>query len=170
MKNLIGDCTLCGEHSLHIYGESGARVMQCVSCGYTSTSKFTGNKEDNEEYKKLTDEMRGWVKESKARFWIPTIMTLPTGMLYPKNIEVVCEEDSKKMGITVVDYVMKWAFAQMVDIPEDERENYPDGMGGHYKSRYDTDNAKIFDVFIEAMAFLTQSMKEKDEDRQTKVE
>ena len=63
------------------------------------------------------------------------MITLPFGTLYPVNI----------------DGEMKWAFAEMVDIPEEEQKNYPDERGGYFKQRYDTDNQKIFDTFLEAM-------------------
>ena len=42
----------------------------------------------------------------------------------------------------------------MVDIPEDERENYPDPSGGFYERRIDTDNAKIYRKFMDGMIFL----------------
>ena len=45
--------------------------MQCIWCGYVSSPKFIGKKEDNEEYKKLTDDMKNWSKEALGRIWIP---------------------------------------------------------------------------------------------------
>ena len=141
MSNLISNCKLCDEHSLHVYGDENAQIMQCVSCGYTSTSNFKGKLEENEEYKKLNGDMKRWVKETENRFWIPTIMTLPTGMLYPIDVE----------------NEMKWAFAPMVDIPEEEQKNYPDGIGGFFKQRYDNDNQTTFDEFVDSMLFLTKS-------------
>ena len=139
--NAISNCLLCGEHSLHIYGDENAQIMQCVNCGYTSTSNFKGKLEENEEYKKLNGNMKKWVKETENRFWIPTIMTLPTGMLYPIDVE----------------NEMKWAFAPMVDISEEEQDSYPDGNGGFFKQRYNNDNQTTFDEFVDSMLFLTKS-------------
>ena len=139
MNNLISNCKLCEEHSLHAYGGHGAEIMQCVNCGYTSTSNFKGELEENEEYKKLNDDMKRWAKKSDGRFWIPTIMALPTGMLYPIDI----------------DGEMKWAYAPMINIPEEEQKNYPDGNGGFFKQRYDNDNRTLFDKFVDSMLFLT---------------
>ena len=45
MKDIISNCFLCGEHSLHVAGTEEAQVMQCINCGYTTTSKFIGTKE-----------------------------------------------------------------------------------------------------------------------------
>ena len=45
MKDIISNCFLCEEHSLHIAGKEGAQVMQCINCGYTTTSKLIGTKE-----------------------------------------------------------------------------------------------------------------------------
>ena len=41
MDNIIGNCPLCEEHSLHIIGEEEeAQLMQCIWCGYVSSPKF----------------------------------------------------------------------------------------------------------------------------------
>jgi transcription elongation factor Elf1 len=87
MKDVVGNCFLCGEHSLHVMGTEESQVMQCINCGYTTSTKYMGPKEDNEEYKKLPDDMKKWSKWENNRTWIPTIMTLPIGMLYPMNDE-----------------------------------------------------------------------------------
>ena len=140
MKDLVGNCFLCGEHSLHIAGVEESQVMQCISCGYaTSTRYLTKKQDENDEYKKLSKEMKKWSKWENNRTWIPTIMTLPFGMLYPIDVE----------------NEMKWAFAPMVDILEEEQKNYPDGNGGFFKQRYDNDNQTTFDEFVDSMLFLT---------------
>ena len=54
---------------------------------------------------------------------------------------------------------MKWYLAEMVDIPEGEQKNYPDGNGGYYKQKYDTDNQKIYDEFLVAMAEMNKRAK-----------
>ena len=141
---IVSNCPLCEEKSLHVIEEDGIGTQQCINCGYASTSKFIGTKEDNEMYKTLPEEMRSWSKEENDRIWIPTMFTLPFGTLYPTN----------------VDGEMKWGFAEMVDIPEEEQENYPDGNGGYFKQRYDTDNQKIYDVFFEAMVEMNEKARQ----------
>ena len=87
-NNIVGDCPLCKEHSLHILGEGKHQTQQCINCGYVTSEKFKLNdvkKEDSEEYKKLTDDMKEWSMVANNHIWIPTIMTLPFGMLYPFN-------------------------------------------------------------------------------------
>ena len=140
MKDLVSNCFLCGEHSLHVAGTEEAQVMQCINCGYVSSTKYIGTKETNEEYKNLTDEMKEWSKYENGRIWVPSIMTLPFGMVYPEN----------------VNGKMKWAWAEMVDIPKEEQENYPDGNGGFYTKRIDTDNRNILSNFLEGMIYLNQ--------------
>ena len=85
MSELISNCPLCEEHGLHVIGEDETQKMQCLNCGYVSTVKFIGDKETNEEYKLLTEDMKSWAIEKNNRIWIPTIMTLPVGILYPEN-------------------------------------------------------------------------------------
>ena len=145
---LVSNCPLCEEKSLHVMGEKEAEIQQCINCGYSTTSKFIGKKEENEQYEQLTEELKKWVKEANGRIWIPAMMTLPFGMLYPFN-----DENGD----------MKWAFASMIDIPEDEQEKYPRADGnGFYNRRYDTDNPKVYDEFVYAMSELNDKIKNQD--------
>jgi len=153
MKDLISNCFLCEERALHVAGTEEAQVMQCINCGYTTSTKFTGTKETNEEFQKLGEDMKNWAVEKNGKVWIPSIITLPIGMLYPVNITVPNDKENK---------VMKWAFAPMVDIPEEERENFPNGQGGFYERKVDTDNAVVYDLFIEGMTTINKILKEKN--------
>ena len=146
MKDLVSNCFLCGEKALHVAGTEEAQVMQCINCGYTTSTKFKGIKADNEEFQKLGEDMKNWAKEENGHIWIPSIITLPIGMLYPVNI--------KKQ--------MKWAFAPMVEIPEKERENFPNPQGGFYDKKVDTDNSTLYDLFIEGMTDINEILKQRD--------
>jgi Zn ribbon nucleic-acid-binding protein len=148
MKDIIGNCPLCEERALHVAGTEGAQVMQCINCGYTTSTKFKGIKADNEEFQKLGEDMKNWAKEENEHIWIPSIITLPIGMLYPVNI--------KKE--------MKWAFAPMVEIPEDERKNFPNENNGFYERKIDTDNPTIYNLFIEGMTMINEMLKQKVSD------
>ena len=142
---IVSNCPLCEEQSLHIIGDEGTmETQQCINCGYATSTNFIGTKEDNETYKTLPEEMQSWSKEANDRIWIPSMITLPFGTLYPVNI----------------DGEMKWGFAEMVDIPEEEQKNYPDGNGGYYKQKYDTDNQKIYDIFLDAMVEMNERAKD----------
>jgi len=153
--NIISNCPLCEQHSLHVIGQGDEQMLQCLNCGYVSTSKFIGVKEDNEEYKNLTDEMKNWSKEFNGRIWIPSMMTLPIGMLYPQD-----DKDGN----------MKWYFAEMIDIPKEEQENYPNGQGGFYETMYDVDNTKEYDEFFEGMVELNEKMKSDAENQDKTVD
>ena len=145
MKDLISNCFLCGEKALHVAGTEEAQVMQCINCGYTTSTKFRGIKADNEEFQKLGEDMKNWAKEENGYIWIPSIITLPIGMLYPINV--------KKE--------LKWAFAPMVEIPEDERKNFPNQQGGFYDKKIDTDNAVVYNLFLEGMTKVNELLKQK---------
>ena len=145
MKDIIGNCPLCKERALHVAGTEGAQVMQCINCGYTTSTKFKGIKADNENFQKLGEDMKNWAKEENEHIWIPSIITLPIGMLYPVNVK-------KKM---------KWAFAPMVEIPEDERKNFPNENNGFYERKIDTDNPTIYNLFIEGMTMINEMLKQK---------
>jgi hypothetical protein len=145
MKDLISNCFLCEEKALHVAGTEKARVMQCINCGYTTSTKYIGTKETNEEFQKLGEDMKNWAKEENGYIWIPSIITLPIGMLYPVNI--------KKE--------MKWAFAPMVEIPEEDRKNFPNEQGGFYERKIDTDNSTIYDLFLTGMSYINELLKQK---------
>ena len=147
MKDLISNCFLCEERALHVAGTEEAQVMQCINCGYTTSTKFKGTKEDNTEFQKLGEDMKNWAVESNGKIWIPSIITLPIGMLYPVNIK----------------NELKWAFAPMVEIPEEDRKKYPNPSvpGKFYDKKIDTDNAIIYDLFIEGMTTINEMLKQK---------
>ena len=148
---IVSNCPLCEEHSLHVIGDEGTmETQQCINCGYATSTNFMGTKEDNETYKTLPEEMQSWSVEANGRIWIPSMITLPFGTLYPINIDNMVNHKKE----------MKWAFAGMVDIPEEEQKNYPDERGGFYKQQYDTGNQKIFDTFLEAMSEMNEKARQ----------
>ena len=151
MKDIIGNCPLCEERALHVAGTEDAQVMQCINCGYTTTTKFTGMKETNEEFQKLGEDMKNWAVEKNGKIWIPSIITLPIGMLYPIN------NKNKEL---------KWAFAPMVEIPEEDRKKYPNPNlpGKFYDKKIDTDNSVVYDLFIEGMTYINELLKQKASD------
>ena len=147
MKDIISNCFICGEKSLHVAGKEDAQVMQCINCGYTTSTKFRGTRKDNEEFQKLGEDMKNWAKEENGYIWIPTVMALPIGMLYPINV--------KKE--------MKWAFAPMIEIPEEDRKNFPNpsAPGKFYDKKVDTENSIIYDLFLDGISYVNKLLKEK---------
>jgi|TARA_Y100000310_G_scaffold77093_1_gene73625 Zn ribbon nucleic-acid-binding protein len=147
MKNItvLSDCPLCNEHTLQIT-QQDEKLLQCLYCGYASSDKFILNGKDknrNEEYLKLQDDMKNWSKVKKDRIWIPSFLTLPTAMIYPAD----------KNGR------MKWSYAEIINIPEKEKSNYPTRDGKFYENRYDTENSKYFDEFYLCLFELTRDQK-----------
>ena len=62
-----------------------------------------------------------------------------------------------------VDGKMKWKLAEMIDIPEEEQNNYPvEGISDKfYDKRYDTEESKIYDYFYEVMSIVNEKAKNK---------
>ena len=150
MKDIISNCPLCEERALHVAGTEEAQVMQCINCGYTTTTKFNGIKETNEEFQKLGKDMKTWAVEKNGKIWIPSIITLPIGMLYPIN------NKSKEL---------KWAFAPMVEIAEEDRKKYPNPStpGKFYDKKIDTDNSTVYDSFLVGMSYINELLKQKNQ-------
>ena len=147
MKDLISNCFLCDEKALHVAGQEEAQVMQCINCGYVTSTKYIGTKETNEEFQKLGEDMKKWAIEKNDRIWIPSVIALPVGMLYPVDIK----------------NEMKWAFAPMVEIPEEKRKNFPNPSvpGKFYDKKVDTDNVILYDIFLEGMSRVNELLKQK---------
>lgn len=99
---------------------------------------------DDTEFNNLPEDVKKWAKKVENRYWIPITMALPFGMLYP------IENEHKNMV---------WAFSEMIEIPEEDRKNYPDDKGGFYEKRFNTDNPKVYDTFLEGMVKLNEKAK-----------
>ena len=154
IEKVISNCPLCEERALHMIGEGDIQMMQCIACGYVSSPKFKGKKDNNEEYNKLSDDMKNWSKEALNRIWIPSIFTLPDCLIYPDD----------------VNNEMKWKLANMVDIPKEEQKNYPipGDNNKFYETMYDTDNAEVYDNFYEVMSLVNE--KSKNKSKEVKIE
>ena len=50
MKDIVSNCFLCEEHSLHVIEQEGMKLMQCIHCGYSSSDKFLGTKEEDKKH------------------------------------------------------------------------------------------------------------------------
>ena len=144
MKDLISNCFLCDEKALHVAGTEEAQVMQCINCGYVTSTKYTGDKETNKEFQKLGKDMKNWAIEENGKIWIPSVIALPIGMLYPID----------------VNGKLKWTFAPMVEIPEEKRKDFPNPQGGFYDKKVDTDNGKLYDKFIQGMSEVNELLKQ----------
>ena len=155
---IISNCPLCGEKSLHVIGENELQTQQCINCGYVTAERYRigeGGVDENKEYNKLTDEMKSWAQVENDRIWLPTIMALPLGMLFPINIDNMVNHKTE----------MKWAFCELVDIPEEEQKNYPipnTDDKQFYKTKYDTDNQITYDTFLEGISMLNERMKQEE--------
>lgn len=143
--NIVVNCNLCNEKSLHIRKiNDDFTTRQCINCGFTTNDKLKGEKTDNEFFKVLSDFIKKYSVESGEHIWIPSVLTLPAGSLYPIEVQ---EE-------------LKWAFASLVDVAEDEKESFPiEGQKDKFHSKkLDTDNALIFDKYLHALAALQKNI------------
>ena len=138
-ERIVIKCPLCGEEELNVLPSELKNAMQCISCGYSTSDEFVGG-EESESFKNLDDDMKRWSKEANGHMWIPSVVNLPVGLLFPID---------KKDDNTNVD----WSFAPMVKISESEKENYPipDTDGQFYENRIDMEKQIGFDSFKQAI-------------------
>ena len=144
---IISNCPLCGSHSLHLMNDD-LKTQQCINCGY-ATSDNLKEEQKTEVFKTLSEEMKSWSKTDSNRIWLPSFITLPIGMVFP-----IADEGSDGKS-------MKWGFAPMIEIPENEQSNFPiEGKDGEFHTqKYDTDNSEIFDEFILALSKMNELAK-----------
>ena len=136
---IVLDCPLCDQKELQVIEQQNTKSMQCIGCGYSSTEKYNYSDDedpkDNIHYKSLGESMQKWAKFKENQIWIPSIVTIPHGMLYPID----------------VDKKMTWAFIPAVKIQEEEKEKYKKEDGTYYEARYDSDKQITFESFKKAI-------------------
>ena len=100
----------------------------CFKCGFMSDSRFEHDSLQTIENEKTTPQLVTDLKfhdTERNIIWYPSVINMgQLGMIFP-------EGNPKNW---------RWRYAKVVEIPENEREQY-DG----YSSRLDVDNAKTFD-------------------------
>ena len=52
---IVSNCPLCEDKSLHVLEEDGIGTQQCINCGYVSSDKYIGTKDNNKYYKDLPE-------------------------------------------------------------------------------------------------------------------
>lgn len=151
MKNnddfkIIIDCPLCEENELQVLKDNGKELMQCISCGYSTSDSMMGTKDTCKSFQEMDSNLIKWAKEAKGYVWIPSVLNLDIGILYP-----VADENKN----------MVWAFAPLISIAEEEQKNYPVGDGTFYKTRYDTEKEIHFDGFATGLLEIDMVIKAK---------
>ena len=123
------------DRCFRIYSEpKSTEQYLCMTTGFSSTSEHKiGSDLLNQELDRVPDLVQNlqYYDEERDIVWIPTIMNVPgKGMVFP-------EGTLEEWG---------WSFASIVEIPEDERKNYPipNKEGEFFDSKLDIDNSKKF--------------------------
>lgn len=144
---IISNCPLCGSHSLHMMNDE-VKTQQCINCGHATSDRLTAENKE-EIINGLSSDMKKWHKIELGKIWLPSFITLPLGMVFPFADE---SDDGESM---------KWGFAPMVDIAEEDRVNYPmDNKEGEFHTKkYDTDNAEVFEEFVSALSKMNELAK-----------
>ena len=83
----------------------------------------------------MDENIKSWSTESNGYIWTPAVVNLKNGIIYPVD----------KLE------TMKWAFAPLVKILKEEKENYKKPDGTYFEHRYDIENQKVFEQFREAV-------------------
>lgn len=131
-------CPHCNQIECYKETESGIDSYLCMSCGYTTNTLF---KMDSEELAAWEESTPMIVKNSKFMddstklVWYPSVLNFPSkGMVFPD-------------GTSELDW--KWRVAKIMQIPEDERENYPiPGKDGEfYASKLDIENSSLYEKY-----------------------
>ncbi len=102
----------------------------CFGCGMTTNSYLSFDSDKLEEYTQSHSALMNDLKimdEERGLVWFPSVLNMgEKGIIYPDG--------------TINDWY--WHYAKVVDIPEEERENY-DGM----KRKLDIENPEVFGSF-----------------------
>tara|TARA_B100001123_G_C15312356_1_gene1024880 strand:+ start:1577 stop:2065 length:489 start_codon:yes stop_codon:yes gene_type:complete len=134
-ERYVINCPLCDTKELQIMKNTSEELMQCISCGYSTSKHLSGNMKDNLEFNKMDDEIKYFAKQVDNQIWIPSVVNLSIGILYPIN---------KGDELT-------WTFSPLVNVSDEEKENYKKDDGTYYNKRYDMENEIYFESFSKAI-------------------
>jgi hypothetical protein len=149
------DCPVCNKNAALEEDTAGITSWLCVNCGYTTNSMFIENNSEFAGTPAVILKLKHW-DALRNIYWIPTVINMPSrGLIFPE-----------KYGKQIF-----WTCVLMVDIPEKEQKNYPiaDREGKFFTRKLDTDNAKKFTKFYEALKQLGAII-EMDEFEETIIE
>lgn len=145
MSDSVTTCPVCGFTNCPVepLEEENHESYLCTECGYTAT---TYNKKHSKVLKQLLDNSAQIIKdlkffdEERLIYWFPAVINMPNlGILFPEGNEVEWQ----------------WVFAPVVQIPEEERQNWPvPGKDNEfYDSRLALEQAKKYsnDKFRDAL-------------------
>ena len=149
-------CKCCGSNACYesefTTKEGKITTWLCMTCGFTTNTTMTENSENLKQTLELTADMiRDLRQDHDGLAWFPIAITMPNkGMIFPEPLgkskpDELIKDDS---GNT---YIKKstdwgWTVVKAIDIPEEEREKYPDprNPGTFYKKRMDMKSMKRY--------------------------
>ena len=133
---VVFDCPLCDAHELQVQESDKNTVKQCLNCGFSTGEHLKGTVKENEDFLSMDSSITKWAKEADGYIWLPAILNTPLGIIYPIDAKPPVSS-------------MHWAFAPVINIPEDEQKDYPipNQEGKYYTTKYDIDNEVYFDNF-----------------------
>lgn len=110
------------------------KSWMCMKCGFMSNELY---KESSNELKQIEMTSPNIIQdlkfydEKRQVYWFPSIVNTIKGMIYP--------EGSKNKWY--------WAYAPVVEIPDEEKENYPifNKPGKYHTSRLAIEHKKLFE-------------------------
>jgi hypothetical protein len=142
----ICDSNACYESEFQT-SEGLIKTWLCMTSGYTSNTTMTLDSEALKQTLELTADLIKDLRQDhvppgggEKLAWFPTVITMPEkGMIFPEPLKETSTLEGKQ------DWA--WTVVKAIEIPEDERKNYPDATnpGKFYKRKMDMKNLKRFD-------------------------
>lgn len=130
-------CKVCEEKSAMEEEYNGIRTWLCVNCGYMTSDNLIENSTELTQSPKSIQKLKIWDDDKKV-YWIPSVINMPKkGILFPESI-----------GKSII-----WTLVPIIEIPEDERKNYPIGNATNtfHTHKMDPSLSKKFTRFYDAI-------------------
>ena len=146
------------------------KTWLCMTCGFTSNTTMTLDSEALKQTLELTADLIKDLRQDheppgggEVLAWFPTAITMPDkGMIFPEPVTKISHNMQTNEKTEFQDW--EWTVVKAIDIPEEEREKYPDptNPGTFYKNKMDMKNLKRFDklCFMDAAEELKMFIKE----------
>jgi hypothetical protein len=128
--------------------KSGVSKMDLSSGYYTNEYPLNYKKNPKFDISKYESSMPDLIKDLRhddgESYWYPTTIQTETDMLFPVGTVIATADDGETQG----DEVIKWCYAKVKKLTENEKKEYSKDI--EFESKLDMENALYFIDFLQA--------------------
>ena len=129
-------------------GKNGLSKMDLSSGYYTNEYPLNHKKYSDFDISAYEENMPDIIKDLRYNdgesYWYPSTIRTSKEMLFPSGLVIATSENGETQGKEVI----KWCYAKIKELTQEEKEEYSKDID--FESKLDMDNAKYFVDFLQA--------------------